>query len=145
MRGGSRARRLCALGLIAVAVVAVAQRDNVSVTSYCKAFAKAYAEANALDYRERSARTEKRSNVIKWLSNVFSPADSRFTAGYDCRFETTTGQRVSVGLFLTGTREFAEYAQWEGLQLVPIRYVNDNRRAGYGVFKYLDLEQQRDS
>ena len=81
---------------------------------------------------------------MNWLSNVFAPSDSRFTAAYDCRFTARNGegqvQAVSVEIFLTGTLEFAQYTQWKNLQIVPIEHVVDETRgrAEYGVFKYLE-------
>ena len=78
------------------------------------------------------------------ITNVFQPADSRFTAEYDCRFRAKDAegrvQDVSVGVLLTKTLDFARHTQWERLQVVPIEYVVDeaNDRAGYGVFKYLE-------
>ena len=86
-------------------------------------------------------RTERESVVVQWLSNFFQPPGSRFTAGYDCWFRAGNGEArtFSVGLFLTETLAFARYTQWEKLQLIPITYVTDGDRAGYGVFKYLEV------
>ena len=117
---------------------------SVGVDRYCGKFAEAYLERNAIAYTGLSVRTEKKPDIMMWLSNVFQPSDSRFTAGYDCRFTARTGQgqalTVSVGLFLTGTLEFAHYTQWENLQIIPVGHVVDDARgrAGYGVFKYLE-------
>ena len=61
------------------------------------------------------------------IGNFFQPPDSRFTAGYDCRFqERPEGEQVrdiSVGVLLTGTLQFAEYTKWQELQIVAIEYV----------------------
>ncbi len=117
---------------------------GVTVTEYCETFARTYASKHALDYQEHSARVRKRSDAMRWLSNRFQPPDSRFTSGYTCRFRARAregqGREFSVGLFLTGTLEFAEYTQWKGLQIIPIGFVVDprNDRRGYGVFKYLE-------
>ena len=122
----------------------VAPAGNVSVVRYCEKFAEAYLESNAIGYTGLSVRTEKKPDIMNWLSNVFSPSDSRFTAGYDCRFTARNVQgearTVSVGLFLTGTLEFAHHTKWDNLQLVPVEHVVDDTRgrAGYGVFKYLE-------
>ena len=116
---------------------------SVGVDRYCEKFAKAYLERNAIDYTGLFVRTDKKTDLMKWFSNVFSPSDSRFTAGYDCRFTAHGGEgrtrTFSVGLFLTGTEEFAHYTQWKNLQIIPIGHVVDEAhgRAGYGVFKYL--------
>ena len=119
-------------------------RHSVTVTAYCREFARRYCALNALDCREDSARVEKRSDLMMRIGNLFSPADSRFTSGYDCRFRAGSqggrAREVSVGLFLTGTRQFAEYTKWEDLQIIPVGYVVDEARdrSGYGVFKYLE-------
>ena len=116
---------------------------SVGVDRYCGKFAEAYLERNAIDYTVLSVQTEKKTDLMKWFSNVFSPSDSRFTAGYDCRFTAHGGEgrtrTVSVGLFLTGTKEFAHFTKWENTQIIPIEHVVDEThgRAGYGVFKYL--------
>ncbi len=118
-------------------------RHGVTVSAYCEKFARQYSEDNAIGYEEGSARVEKKSDIMRVLSNLFQPSDSRFTSGYDCRFragiEGKQAQDYSVGLLLTGTLHFAEYTQWKRLQVVPIEHVTDqaNDRAGYGVFKYL--------
>ena len=118
---------------------------SVSVVRYCEKFAEAYLESNAIDYTGLSVRTDKKPDLMNWLSNVFAPSDSRFTAGYDCRFSARNAEgqvhAVSVGIFLTGTLEFAHYTQWKSLQIVPIEHVVDETlgRAGYGVFKYLEV------
>ena len=117
---------------------------SVSVARYCEKFAEAYLASNAIAYTGLSVRTGKKPEIMKWFSNLFSPSDSRFTAGYDCEFTARNVEgevrTVSVGLFLTGTLEFAHYTKWENLQLIPVeRVVDDTRgRAGYGVFKYLE-------
>ena len=147
---------LCALPLLAAcgagsadgkrgaAGTPVEPADSVSVVRYCEKFAEAYLESRAVEYTGLSVRTEKKPGIMNWLSNVFSPSDSRFTAGYDCRFTARGGEgevrTVSVGMFLTGTLEFAHYTQWKNLQIIPIEHVVDETRgrAGYGVFKYLE-------
>ena len=122
----------------------VDSRRRLTVSGYCEKFARQYSENNAMGYREGSASTKKKSDVMMGFSNLFAPSDSRFTSGYDCRFRAgrkgKQGQDYSVGLFLTGTLHFAEYTQWKKLQIIPIEHVMDeaNDRAGYGVFKYLD-------
>ena len=122
----------------------VGSQGSVSVVRYCEKFAGAYLAKHAIDYTGLSVATEKKPDIMMWLSNMFSPSDSRFTAGYDCRFTargaTVQGRTVVVGIFLTGTLEFAHYTKWEGLQLVPVEHVVDETRgrAGYGVFKYLE-------
>ena len=121
-----------------------APAGSVSVERYCEQFAEAYLERNAVAYTGLSVRTENKPDLMNWLSNVFQPSDSRFTAGYDCRFTARNGagevRTVSVGMFLTGTLEFAHYTKWENLQLIPVEHVVDDTRgrAGYGVFKYLE-------
>ena len=118
-------------------------RHGVTVSAYCEKFARQYSEDNAIGYEEGSARIEKKSDIMRVLSNLFQPSDSRFTSGYDCRFragiEGKQAQDYSVDLLLTETLHFAEYTQWKRLQVVPIEHVTDqtNDRAGYGVFKYL--------
>ena len=147
---------LCALPLLAgcgagnadgergAAGTPVEPAGSVSVVRYCNKFAEAYLESNAVEYTGLSVRTEKKPGIMNWLSNLFSPSDSRFTAGYDCRFTARGGEgevrTVSVGMFLTGTLEFAHYTQWKNLQIIPIEHVVDETRgrAGYGVFKYLE-------
>ena len=122
----------------------VHSRRGVGVAGYCEKFAREYSRRNGLRFRDGSARTVKSSDVMTWISNVFQPPDSRFTSGYDCRFQAEdAGGRlrdVSVGVFLTKTLRFAEHTKWEDLQIVPVEYVVDetNGRAGYGVFKYLE-------
>lgn len=114
-----------------------------TVSGYCEKFARKYCEDNAAVYEEGSARTEKRPDPMMRIENVFQPPDSRFTAGYDCRFQARRkGEGVrefSVSVLLTGTLHFAEHTKWKELQIVPIEYVADetNDRAGYGVFKYM--------
>ena len=116
---------------------------SVSVVRYCEQFAEAYLESRAIDYSDLSVQTEKQAEFLTWLSNAFAPPASRFAAGYDCRFTAQTDQgqarTVAVGLFLTGTLEFAHYTKWPNLQLIPVEHVVDEAhgRAGYGVFKYL--------
>lgn len=116
---------------------------SVSVVRYCEQFAEAYLESQAIDYSDLSVRTEKKAEILTWLSNAFAPPDSRFVAGYDCRFTAQTDQgqarTVAVGIFLTGTLAFAHYTKWPNLQLIPVKHVVDEThgRAGYGVFKYL--------
>lgn len=117
-------------------------RDE-SVASFCKAFAKQYAGDNGLELLEGSERVSPKSDWLMRLSNVFQPSDSRFTAGYECRFLTGGGEDPAAGyavdLILANTLEYAQYTQWERLQLVPITYLVDEerKRSGYGVFKYL--------
>ena len=116
---------------------------SVSVVRYCEQFAEAYLESQAIDYSDLSVQTEKKAEILTWLSNAFAPPDSRFTAGYECRFTAQTDQgqarTVAVGIFLTGTLEFAHYTKWPNLQLIPVEHVVDevHGRTGYGVFKYL--------
>ena len=122
----------------------MAPAGSVSVERYCEQFAEAYLERNAVAYTGLSVRTEKKPDLMNWLSNVFQPSDSRFTSGYDCEFTARSGEgevrTVSVGIFLTGTLEFAHYTKWKRLQLIPVEHVVDDARgrAGYGVFKYLE-------
>ena len=122
----------------------VESAGSVSVVRYCEKFAEAYLAGNAIESTGLSVRTEKKSDIMMRLSNVFQPSDSRFTAGYDCRFTARGGEgqvrTVSVGIFLTGTLEFAHYTQWKNLQIIPVEHVVDETRgrAGYGVFKYLE-------
>ena len=116
--------------------------DSVYVSQYCEEFARTHSEANGLDYQAESAWTEISSDVRMWLQNAVQPVDSRFTAGYVCRFQAVDGadvRKFTVRIYLTKTRGFAEHTQWEDLQVVPIRQVLDetNDREGYGVFKYL--------
>ena len=117
----------------------------LTVSGYCEKFALRYCADNALEYQERSARVDKRTDVMTWIANVFQPADSRFTSEYDCRFRAgRKGERaqvISVGVYLTRTLHFAEYTKWKDLQVIPVEYVVDEThdRAGYGVFKYLDV------
>ena len=116
---------------------------RVSVSRYCEAFARAYSANNAIDDTDLSVTVERKADIARWLSNAFSPSDSRFTSGYECRVSARQHDgevhTASVGLFLTGTLRFAEYTQWPGLQIVPIAHVVDatHGRSGYGVFKYL--------
>ena len=154
-----QARKTCLIGCIAMVLLAGCDAGNaqrqtsdegaalvppVTVSGYCEKFALRYCADNALEYQERSARADKRTDVMMWIENVFQPADSRFTSEYDCRFRARRkgerAQAISVGMFLTRTLEFAEYTKWRDLQIVPIEYVVDEThdRAGYGVFKYLD-------
>ena len=117
--------------------------ETVTVAAYCEGFAGAYAYRTAAARAvEGSLRVERSPVLARWLSNLFHPPGSRFVAGYRCAFEVAAGnapRRVSVGLYLAETRAFAEYTQWEVVQIVPIARVVDprNGRAGYGVFKYL--------
>ena len=110
---------------------------------YCEKFAKAYLNRNGIEHTGLAVQLEKKPGLMRLLSNAFSPSHSRFTAGYDCRFTAHGGgeepRTVSVGLFLTGTSEFAHYTKWKNLQIIPIEHVVDEAhgRAGYGVFKYL--------
>lgn len=123
--------------------LAVDPSDNsVSVSQYCEEFASTHSEINGLDYSADSVSTELSSDARMWLQNAVQPTDSRFTAGYVCRFQATDESKVrkfTVRIYLTKTRSFAEHTQWEDLQLVPIRHVLDetNGRDGYGVFKFL--------
>lgn len=118
-------------------------RYRVTVTAYCDKFARRYCALKALDYHEHSARVKKGSDVLMRIGNLFQPPNSRFTSEYDCRFRAgrqgDQAMEVSVGIFLTGTRQFAEYTKWEDLQIIPVEYVVDevHDRSGYGVFKYL--------
>ena len=121
-----------------------AAEPGVTVAGYCEAFARTFCKQRALAYQEQSARTAKRSDVMLYLSNVFQPPDSTFTAEYACQFQARTrdrrAQEFSVSLYLTTTLHFARHTQWTRLQLIPIAYVTDatGGRAGYGVFKYLE-------
>lgn len=121
----------------------VESAGSVTVVRYCEKFAEQYLENEAIDYTDLSIRTEKQSDIMTGFSNVFQPPDSRFTAGYDCQFTARTVQgqvqTVSVGIFLTGTLEFANYTKWRDLQIIPVEHVVDgtHSRAGFGVFKYL--------
>ena len=122
----------------------VVSRHRVTVSGYCEKFAMRYCADNALEYQERSARADKRTDVMMWIGNVFQPAEWRFTSEYDCRFRARRkgerAQEIFVGVYLTRTLEFAEYTKWKDLQIIPVEYVVDetHERAGYGVFKYLD-------
>ena len=117
---------------------------GVDVDQYCLAFARQYAADRGLGAIEIRAWTNPDSELMRWASNLFSPEHSRFTAGYQCRFEITDAEagerKTSVGLFLTNTKSFAEHTKWEDLQIIPIDHVTDPQRgrSGYGVFKYLD-------
>ena len=125
------------------------QPPGVSVASFCRAFAQRYAEDNGQDLLDGSQRISPKSDWLMRLSNVFQPSDSRFTAGYDCRFTTSSAKdpvaAYSVDLLLTNTLAFAEHTKWERLQLVPITYLVDEarKRSGYGVFKYLKETDDR--
>lgn len=55
-------------------------RPVVTVSGYCEEFARQYSEDNAIGYQEGSARVEKKSDIMRGLSNLFQPSDSRFTA-----------------------------------------------------------------
>ncbi len=123
--------------------------QSVTVSEYCTKFAARYSESNAMEHLEHSVRTEKKSDVMMRVSNLFQPPDSRFTSGYDCHFQMaqTTEARlgrdvvnISVDLLLTKTLDFAEYTKWKDLQIIPIEHVVDeiSNRSGYGVFKYLE-------
>ena len=124
----------------------MASAPGVRVAEYCETFAKRYAEIHETPYRDGSAHTSKQSDVMRWASNVFQPAGSRFTAGYDCRFEVGAEATVpvSVSLYLTETQAFAEHTQWEKLQIIPIEHVVDEARgrAGYGVFIYRKIKNR---
>lgn len=126
-----------------------AQPPGVCVASFCAAFAQQYAEDNGLDLLDGSYRVAPKSDWLMRLSNVFQPSDSRFTAGYDCRFTTSSAEDpvagYSVDLLLANTLAFAEQTKWERLQLVPITYLVDEarKRSGYGVFKYLKETDDR--
>ena len=154
-----QALKTCLRGCIAMVLLAGCDAGNaqrqtadegaavvppVTVSGYCEKFALRYCALNALEYEARSARADKRTDVMTWIANVFQPADSRFTSEYDCRFRARRkGERareISVGVYLTRTLHFAEYTKWEDLQIIPVEYVVDEThdRAGYGVFKYLD-------
>ena len=111
----------------------VGSAGSVSVVRYCEKFAEAYLASHAINYTGLSVATEKEPDIMMWLSNVLQPSDSRHAASRN-RFET-----VSVGIFLTGTLEFAHYTKWQALQMIPVEHVVDATlgRAGYGVFKYL--------
>ena len=119
------------------------ERGVAAVQAYCGDFAMRYAANNAVGYRRNSARTEMESGMSTWVSNIFQPPGSRFTAGYRCRFQTRDKEgevrEISVNIFLAETLHFAEYTKWQDLQIVPIKYVVDevNDKKGYGVFKYL--------
>lgn len=120
--------------------------------AYCERFAEAYAERNAVGYEDGSAEAVRRKGHGVRLQNLFQPPGSRFVAEYDCRFRVAAPDDevadVSVGMFVTVTRHFAEYTQWPKTQLVPIEAVgveaaNGQREAvGYGVFKYLAEERR---
>lgn len=122
----------------------VVSRHPVTVSGYCEKFARRYSADNALDYEERSAKAQKSSDVMIRIVNLFQPPDARFTSEYDCRFRARRQgdptREISVGVFLTRTRQFAEYTKWTELQIVPVEYVVDETRdrAGFGVFKYLE-------
>ena len=139
--------RLASAGVVVAcchgAVVAAAVEEGASVTNHCANFALAYEARHRIDLIANSVRTETAPAFMRWISNLFQPPGSRFTGGYHCRFavRSSTGVReaISVDLYLAETLVFAEYTQWEELQIVPIERVVDptNGRAGYGVFKYL--------
>ena len=120
-----------------------ALQNRVTVHGYCKNFAQKYAQNHGLSFIENSVETDKKLDFMRYLSNIFQPADSVFTAGYDCHFQTENDrgdvQGATVSLFLTKTLSFAEHTKWPKLQIIPIEYVVDETsgRAGYGVFKYL--------
>ena len=130
--------------LLSVPLWASAADDPISVHTYCEKFARRYSADNALEYQERSASARQRIDVTLFLSNLFQPEDSKFTAEYVCRFRAGPrgeGERVvSVEVLLTRTLEFAKHTQWNNLQIIPIEYVTDEARdrAGYAVLKYLD-------
>ena len=120
-------------------------QEDVTLSEYCETFAQTYARSRGLaTYQAGSATTTKKPVIMRLLSNVFQPSDSKFTAGYDCSFRTRdeagTTLEYSVGLFLTNTLAFAEHTAWPTLQLIPIAHVTDaaGGRAGYGVFKYME-------
>ena len=127
----------------AESVSPVESAGGVTVVRYCEKFAEAYLKRQAIDYAGLSVRIDKQPDIMTWLSNAFQPPDSRFTSGYNCqltaRNEQGQVQSVSIGIFLTGTLEFATYTKWKDLQIIPIEHVVDEThgRAGYGVFKYL--------
>ena len=118
--------------------------EPVAVSRYCERFARTYTQMQGMDYREHSAGTGKKGDIMMWATNFFQPKDSRFTAGFDCRFqgrdEAGEVHHLAVAIFLTKTLHFAEYTQWPKLQVIPIAYVVDETsgREGYGVFKYLE-------
>ena len=119
---------------------------GTTIAEYCGAFAEAYAETKNSIVVPDSMRIKPRPRILRWMSNSFQPRNSRFVAGYRCRFATATAeekhQKFAVYLYLTETLEFAERTQWERLQIIPIKRVQDTKRkrSGYGVFKYLEEE-----
>lgn len=141
-------QKVGALAVMLVFVMSVAAESPITVAAYCQDFARTFCDQEALTYQEQSVRVTPLSVVMRWLSNMFQPADSTFTAGYQCAFRAQTRdgqmQSVAVHLLLTKTAHFAEFTHWEGLQIIPITYVVDEAtgRAGYGVFKYLEQETE---
>ena len=115
----------------------------MSPHAYCAAFADAFAARSDARVPEDSVRVKARSPLWRWVSNVFQRRGSRLVAGYGCGFEVVAAgngprREWSVDIVTVETLEFAEYTQWEKLQVVPIQLVVDDRgNAGWGVFKYL--------
>lgn len=126
-------------------VISVESVENTgkSAEDYCGNYAKAYANSKTYVLASDSIRVKKQGKITQSIFNRFQPSGSRFLAGFDCRFDatSTTGKRrrISVKLYVVETLEFAEFTQWERLQIIPIQEVEDTTTGliGYGVFKYL--------
>jgi len=115
--------------------------------AYCRSYAQAVPVALLQQsdsyYIEGSAKIAQLMNISRWLSNLFQPPDSRFYAGYKCRFSIQQQDRTtaaSVQLLLANTQIYANHTQWEHIQIIPIKAIDDtdNGRTGYIVVKYLD-------
>ncbi len=124
-----------------LALCCAASSATESVGDHCHAFAERYAERERSELDGESVGVRRRPPVGVWIANVFQPPRQRFRASYRCAFELVSEDvvEVSVVMYLTKTRAFAEHTQWPRLQIVPIAKVADSKRGieGYAVFKYL--------
>ena len=122
-------------------------RDR-SPSEYCQSFAKAYTLKEDLILGSVYLETENLTDKLeKWASNFFQPSGSRFIIGYKCRFKTNPPENkrekssVLVYLFLVETYNFAKHTSMEEEQIIPIEYIKDIEKEGYGVFKFLEIQK----
>ena len=114
--------------------------------TYLDALAELYEKNSSSHATARVSALDRGSGVMKFISNIFQPPDSRFHSGYTCRFHINLREKKHPGsmlLLLTESKAFAEYTQWAFIQIIEIGEVSHPQdRTLYAVVKYLEVNGQ---
>jgi len=113
--------------------------------SYCEDYGKASAghflQPGTLEIRE--IQLDERGWLYRFVNNFVQPRDSRFAHVFECRFQVVYSDSRHEGsalLLFIKNREFAEYTQWEDIQVLDMGEVAAENETFYIVVKYLKFD-----